>query len=85
MSQVKTAISIDSGIFKMINYLAKKAHISRSHLFETAAREWVKKETAKDITARINRAVGNDHASADEARQAKWMRQHQRKLMDGQW
>ena len=85
MSQVKTAISIDQGIFKVINFLAKKAHISRSRLFEMAAREWVKKEKAKDLTAQINRAVGKDRLSHEEAQQAEWMRRHQRKQVEGEW
>ena len=85
MSQVKTAISIDQDIFKAIDFLAKKAHISRSRLFEMAVREWVKKEKEKDITAQINRAVGNDPLSHEETQQSEWMRRHQRKLAEGEW
>ena len=85
MSQVKTAISIDQAVFKAIDFLAKKAHISRSHLFEMAVREWVKKEKEKDLTAQINRAIGNHRMSREEAQQTELMRRHQRKFVEGEW
>ncbi len=85
MSHVKTAVSIDIDIFKAIDSLAKKAHLSRSRLFEMAVREWVKKEKQKDLTLQINRAVAKDRPSLDEARQQESMRRHQRKLVEGEW
>jgi metal-responsive CopG/Arc/MetJ family transcriptional regulator len=85
MSHVKTAISIDIDVFKAIDSLAKKAHLSRSRLFEMATREWVKKEKQKDLTLQINRAVEKDHVSPDETYRAESMRRHQRKLVKGEW
>ena len=85
MNHVKTAISIDQGIFNAVNSLAKKIHVSRSRLFEMAVREWVKIEKQKDLTLQINRVVEKDHASPDETRRAESMRRHQRKLVEGEW
>ncbi len=85
MSQIKTAISIDQSVFKIIDSLAKKAHISRSRFFEMAAKAWVKKEEDKDLTARINRAIEKIKPTAEETRQAEAMRRHYSKLVEGQW
>ena len=84
MSQIKTAISIDGDIFKEMNLSAKRTHVSRSHLFEIAAAEWLKKGKQKEIIAQINRAVENDQISAEEKRHFEAMRRHQRKLVEGQ-
>ena len=85
MSQIKTAISIDAGIFRVIDSLARKARISRSRFFEMAVRDWVKKEQQKDLTARINRAMEKRPSSAEHSKLPHEMIRHQRKLMEGEW
>ena len=77
MSQVKTAISIDEGVFKEADLLAKKAHISRSHFFEKAVAECVKKERGKALTEQLNRAFEECPVTAEEKRQVKATRRYQ--------
>ena len=85
MSQTKTAISIDTDIFKEMNLSARETHVSRSHLFEIAAAEWLRKEKQKKIIEQINKAVEKDEVSAQEKRHLDAMRRHQRKLVEGEW
>ncbi len=85
MSQVKTAISVEEGIFKQLNAFAHKIHVSRSKLFEIAAKEWLKAEQRKRLIGRINKAVEKDHLDAEDKRQAGFMRAQHRKLVDGAW
>ena len=86
MSQIKTAISIDEVIFKEANLLAKKAHVSRSHLFEIALAEWLKKEKRKEITTQINRMIEKHPPTAEEKRYQKMMDRYQATMIkEDEW
>ena len=86
MSQIKTAISIDEVIFKEANLLAKKAHVSRSHLFEMAVAELVKKEKDKAITEQISKALRKHPPTAEEKRYQRAMhRSYGKRIKGDEW
>ena len=56
MGTIKTAISIDSKIFKKVDSLAKKLRISRSQFFTQAAKHMIKKDENLELLQKINEA-----------------------------
>ncbi len=44
MSTVKTAISIQDGVFHEVENLAKELHVSRSEIFSKAVQEFIEKQ-----------------------------------------
>ena len=85
MAYIKTAISIDEDVFKDVQRVIHKIHISRSRLFEIAARDWLKKQQQKLLIQQINSAVEQDTFDEQDRRQMELMRDHQRKLVQGKW
>ena len=81
MSQVKTAISVNKEIFREANLLAKKEHVSRSHLFEIAMAQLVKKRKGEEITAQINRVYEKHPQTTEEKQYQKMMDRYQAKMM----
>ncbi len=80
MGGVKTAISLEKGLFNQVNALAKKMQISRSHLFTLAVKEYLKRYENKNLLARIN-AVYDDFPTEEEAKISKAMKQKQREIV----
>ena len=56
MAGVKTAISVEKGLFEEVNKLAKEMHISRSRLFVIAVSAYLRKSESQKLLARINAA-----------------------------
>lgn len=54
MKTIKTAISIDTQTFLMVEKLSKKLHISRSRFFADAARYMVEKSDNIELLNKIN-------------------------------
>lgn len=54
---MKTAISIPDETFEAAERLAKRQGRSRSELYATAVREYLKRHGGDDLTARINAAL----------------------------
>jgi metal-responsive CopG/Arc/MetJ family transcriptional regulator len=57
MKTIKTAISIDSETFRLVDRLSKKLHISRSRFFSQAARYMAEKDENLELLKKINAAV----------------------------
>ena len=57
MKTVKTAISIDSETFRLVDRLSRKLHISRSRFFSQAARYMAEKDENLELLKKINAAV----------------------------
>ena len=51
---VKTAISIDSEVFRRVNELADRLHMSRSQFFSQAAQHMLDLDENLDLLQRIN-------------------------------
>jgi metal-responsive CopG/Arc/MetJ family transcriptional regulator len=56
MSAVKSAISIERGLFEEMDRLSKRLRVSRSRLFAQAAEEFLRRHNAEELVARLNRA-----------------------------
>ncbi|MFZ5953302.1 MAG: CopG family transcriptional regulator [Candidatus Rifleibacteriota bacterium] len=54
MAGIKTAISIDEGLFEEIEQLASQLNFSRSKIFAIAAREFVERCKNKAILEKLN-------------------------------
>ncbi len=65
-NSVKTAISLQEDLFKEVNVLASKLHVSRSKLFVMAVQDFIKKEESKKLLSQINNAF-SDSANVDES------------------
>ena len=81
MGTVKTAISIDSRIFKKVNRLARKLHISRSQFFTQAAKQMIKKDENLELLQKINEAYKGD----DDTIRRKIERQYTGKKVVEKW
>ena len=58
-TSVKTAISMQEELFKEVNNLAEKLHISRSKLFVIAVQEFIKKNETHQLLSQINNAFSD--------------------------
>ena len=56
MAHVKTAISLDEGLFREAESWAGKLGVSRSQLFARAVEEYVKRRENEELLARLNEA-----------------------------
>lgn len=55
---MKTAISISDSLFQRADELAKKLDISRSQLYATALAEYLERQDAAQVTARLDSLYG---------------------------
>jgi metal-responsive CopG/Arc/MetJ family transcriptional regulator len=67
MRTVKTAISIDTETYRLVDRLSRKLHISRSRFFSQAARYMVEKDENLELLKRINAAC-EQYKNDDAAR-----------------
>jgi metal-responsive CopG/Arc/MetJ family transcriptional regulator len=84
MAKVKTAISIQASLFRDVDVMAHKMHVSRSQLFSRAMGDFIQKQQNRQLLEQINAAY--DQAPDPEER--KWQgraRNRQRRLVEGQW
>jgi metal-responsive CopG/Arc/MetJ family transcriptional regulator len=81
MGTIKTAISIDSGIFKKVDRLARKLRISRSQFFTQAAKHMIKKDENLELLQKINDAYKGD----DDNIRRKIEKQYTRKKVVEKW
>lgn len=80
MPHIKTAISIDEAIFKKMDNLSHKIHISRSRLFEEAAAAFLQKKTGPDLLEKLNK-VYSDGPAENEKEWLNSAADHHRKLL----
>lgn len=81
MGTIKTAISIDSRIFKKVDSLARKLRISRSQFFTQAAKHMIKKDENLELLQKINEAYKGD----DDNIRRKIEKQYTRKKIVEKW
>lgn len=84
MAIVKTAISVEEGLFKEAHRMARKLGIPRSRLFSLALEEYMRQEENKILLEKLNRvyAGGSDQA---ERRAIGAMKRKQRAIVEGRW
>lgn len=78
---MKTAISLPDDLFMLADEFAKKFGMSRSELFATALREFIKSRQQDDLTERINAACAKLNTALPQD-MAKSVRQ---KLLEVEW
>ena len=60
MPVIKTAISIDEGLFRKAERLSTKLHVSRSQLFAQALEYLIDRSETLDIIQKLNAVYGQD-------------------------
>jgi len=83
-STVKTAISLDGGLFRQAQGLARRLKVSRSRLFATAMEEYIERRRNLELLQAMNAAceVPED---PDEQKLRRLQRRQYRRLVQGQW
>ena len=72
MPAIKTAISIDKALFKKVETMAVKYHISKSQVFSQAVEYVIKKDEGIELINRINSSISADQgADVNFPKQAK--------------
>jgi len=81
MSVIKTAISVDENVYRKVERLSRRLHISRSRFYTQAARHMVERDENLDLLRRINAA----HNAAPEAPEdAAFRRRAVKRLLKGE-
>jgi metal-responsive CopG/Arc/MetJ family transcriptional regulator len=83
-STVKTAISLEGGLFREAQGLARRMKVSRSRLFATAVAEFIERRRNQELLRAINAAYAAG-ADPDEERLRRSVRRQHRRLVQGQW
>jgi predicted DNA-binding ribbon-helix-helix protein len=81
MPGVKTAISLEKGLFDQVNKLSKEMHVSRSRLFTLAVEDYLRRYESKKLLDEINSAY-SDIPGKEERRITHAMKQKQRKNLE---
>ncbi len=84
MANIKTAISIQESLFKEIETMSHKMHVSRSHLVAMAARDFLQRYKNRQLLQRLNTAYGNA-PGLDEKRYIEKVRARHKRLVEGEW
>ena len=81
-TSVKTAISIEKGLFNEVNLLADKMHVSRSKLFVMAVQDFIKKNENQSLLTQINSAFSeisdSEHKKIQDAMRKKQLKNLER-------
>ena len=62
---MKTAISIPDPLFRAAERLARRMHMSRSRLYQSALARFVEEHTGRDVTSRLNEVYGSGGGASD--------------------
>jgi metal-responsive CopG/Arc/MetJ family transcriptional regulator len=62
---MKTAISIPDDIFEAAEREAERLSMSRSELYATAVREFLKARSREDVTRRLNEVYSQESSDVD--------------------
>lgn len=81
LPNMKTAISLSDDLFLEADAFAKSVGMSRSELFATAVREYIKTHSRADLTERINAAC----ATLDSRLPPDLAQTTRRKLLEIEW
>ena len=84
MSIVKTAVSLDEGLFHRAEDVAHRLKISRSRLFAVALEEFMLHEESRRLLQQLNTAYAREPDAA-EKRVERAMRRRHRRTVDGEW
>jgi metal-responsive CopG/Arc/MetJ family transcriptional regulator len=71
MANVKTAISIQEALFKDVDIMAHKMHVSRSQLFARAMRDFIQRQRNRQLLQQLNTA----YEDTPDLKEKKWQGQ----------
>lgn len=84
MPTVKTAISLEGGLLREAEGLARKLKLSRSRVFAAAMGEFIERRRNRELLDAINAAyAGSGDAAETKLRNS--MRRHHSRRVRGQW
>ena len=84
MPTIKTAISIDEQVYRRVDTLARRLHISRSQLFSRAAEAFLVREDNQALLDQLDAAYG-EPPSPEETVFAAAARKRQARLLKETW
>lgn len=84
MNSVKTAISIQSSLFKEVDSVCRQLGISRSQLFAVAAEDFIRRHRNRRLLEQINRAY-SETDQKEERNLLDAIKRKQRKIAEGEW
>jgi metal-responsive CopG/Arc/MetJ family transcriptional regulator len=84
MPNIKTAVSLQEGLFKQAESMARELKLSRSRFFAVALEEFIERHRNRRLLERINAAY-EDEPDESERKYLRKMRQRHRKSIEGQW
>ena len=84
MESIKTAISIDKSLFAQANALARKLKMSRSRLFVTALKDFIRQQENRELLEQINAVYADEPDEAEKELRRRTRKSH-RRLVEGQW
>lgn len=85
MSNVKTAISLDSTLFQKAEDMARELNISRSRLFAVAIEKLLREYENRKITEALNDVYADFTPDPEDELFRKKMSEYQRKIVEGTW
>jgi metal-responsive CopG/Arc/MetJ family transcriptional regulator len=85
MSNVKTAISLESELFQQAEEIAREMQIPRSRLFALALEEFIRRYQNRQLLEQINAAYADEAPDAEEQAIQRSMRQRMRQALEGEW
>ncbi len=85
MAAVKTAISMERGLFEAVEATAEEMDISRSELISRAVRAYLKRRENEQLLASINEAYGDGPDEEDRAWLSYAKRQMRRRAENDEW
>ncbi len=84
MSNIKTAISLDKGLFEQLETIAHKMKIPRSRLYALALEDFVRRHENAQLLQQINTAY-EEGLTPEEKVSLQKMRRKQRRIVEGEW
>ena len=85
MSNVKTAISLESELFQQAEAIAREMQIPRSRLFALALEEFIHRYQNRQLLEQINAAYAEEEPNTEEQAIQRGMRQRMRQVLEGEW
>ena len=84
MAVIKTAISLDAGLFERINKLSEEIKLSRSQIFSQAVRYFIERKNNLELVRKINQAYP-DILDEDEVKLLEKSKKKYREILKEEW
>jgi len=85
MANVKTAISLHKALFEQVEVLAREMKVSRSRVFVLALENFIREQQDRQLFDKINEAYEDAPPDKVERKRLQQIRQHHRRMVEGEW